>query len=448
MLAERRLLQLGLAALVAASACGYAVVAHGGWQGGPYVLGHLLLTAAMVAGYRLARGLGEAARPWIVAGAILFRAAALAGEPALSDDLYRYLWDGRVQAAGIHPYRHAPLDEALEPLRDDQVWPRINHPELPTIYPPHAQAFFALLALSGAGVLGFRLAFVGLDLVLVWSLHLALRRAGAPQERLVLYAWNPLAVVEIAGSGHLEPLGVLPLVFAALAASHSRHIAAGAALGVASGAKLAPGVLLPSLVRRCGRGALLAWVLAVGALALPYAVWGDAVGAGLWAYAARWERNGLVYGALRALFEACDSGRSLGAALAALEAGAPWLPLPWGWLYEAVWPTRLARLSAGGAAVLWIGWLAWRGPRSIWREWRLALGGLVLCSPTVHPWYWLWVLPFAARDASVFWLGLAALAPLAYLSAGEVPWNVRALEYGLPLAWLAWNRAYRRDGGV
>ena len=71
------------------------------------------------------------------------------GEPMLSDDVYRYVWDGRVQLEGVHPYRYAPVDPALGTLRDAHVFPRINHPEVPTIYPPLAQSLFAGLALAG-----------------------------------------------------------------------------------------------------------------------------------------------------------------------------------------------------------------------------------------------------------------------------------------------------------
>ncbi|HEV8714937.1 MAG TPA: hypothetical protein VGX03_19170 [Candidatus Binatia bacterium] len=78
----------------------------------------------------------------LFAFALLFRLPLLFTEPRLSTDLYRYLWDGRVQTAGINPYRYAPADEALRFLRDDAVYRRINRKEFPTIYPAGAQLIF------------------------------------------------------------------------------------------------------------------------------------------------------------------------------------------------------------------------------------------------------------------------------------------------------------------
>ena len=70
------------------------------------------------------------------------RLLCAASPPVLSDDLYRYVWDGRVQAAGINPYLHAPAAGALHALRDTEVHPRVNHPDVRTIYPPLAQILF------------------------------------------------------------------------------------------------------------------------------------------------------------------------------------------------------------------------------------------------------------------------------------------------------------------
>ncbi len=86
----------------------------------------------------------------LVAGA-LFRVVLVPTPPVLSDDLYRYLWDGRVQAAGISPYRYAPAAPELAPLRDDLVWPGINRKPVRTIYPPLAQAVFAVTWRLGCG---------------------------------------------------------------------------------------------------------------------------------------------------------------------------------------------------------------------------------------------------------------------------------------------------------
>ena len=100
----------------------------------PYLAAHAALVAAMLAAWRLV-GHDHRSLSLALAAALLFRLVATAGAPSLSDDVQRYVWDGRVQLHGVHPYAHAPADEALAGLRDDG-WKRINHPEVRTIYPP------------------------------------------------------------------------------------------------------------------------------------------------------------------------------------------------------------------------------------------------------------------------------------------------------------------------
>ena len=99
----------------------------------------------------------------IVIAGIVFRLCLVFSIPALSDDIYRYVWDGRVQWAGINPYEFAPVAEELAHVRDALIFPKINHPELPTIYPPIAQiAFWVGYGISG-GILGIKVLLVCAD---------------------------------------------------------------------------------------------------------------------------------------------------------------------------------------------------------------------------------------------------------------------------------------------
>jgi hypothetical protein len=119
---------------------------------------------------------------WIIGGvAIVARLLLLDSTPSLSDDIYRYLWDGRVQEAGLNPYGQAPAAEGLSPMHDDD-WAKINHPELVTVYPPVAQWFFHLVRRLAPGVTGMKTALVLCDLLLIlvlwdwldgacWSTH-------------------------------------------------------------------------------------------------------------------------------------------------------------------------------------------------------------------------------------------------------------------------------------
>jgi hypothetical protein len=114
--------------------------------------------------------------------------------------------------------------------------------------------------------------------------------------------------------------------------------------------------------------------------------------------------------------------------------------LPWDWLYRHVWPPYLARATAAALAFAWIAAVALRGRLDAARESLLVLGGVLLLSPTLHPWYVLWILPFAAALFSRGWLLLAALVPLAYLGGdGDVPRWARGVEFIPAVSLMAWD---------
>ena len=366
----------------------------------------------------------------VIGAALVFRLLAALGEPALSDDVYRYVWDGRVQLHGIHPYAHAPGDPALEHLRDAD-WEKINHPHLRTIYPPLSQMLFLVLAATGAGPFGFKLALGLIDFGVVLALARLLRSLGLPRDRLILYAWNPLAVMETAGSGHVEPLGVGLVILAAAWIIDRRPGLSTLALAGAVHVKILPGALIPGYLRRFRLREILLLAAVLVGLALPYALTGPPVGSGLFAYAEHWEFNASVYAGVRGLLGALDSGNTLKPLIDWLEdlPGAGWIS--WGLVYRLAWPNPLARIIVAAAALVWIARLTFRPGLDAARESFLVLAGLIVLSPTVYPWYVLWVLPFAAAYLSWAWMIFGALVVLSYLGqGGEVAWWVRGVEYG------------------
>jgi alpha-1,6-mannosyltransferase len=147
---------------------------------------------------------------WLILGlAIVLRAYALLFDPLLSSDIYRYVWDGGVQAAGINPYRYVPADAALAFLRDGKIFPHINRAATAvTIYPPVAQFFFLIVTRIGENVTVMRVALLGCEAVTVTIIMLLLRRLNRPVTRVIAYLWHPLPVWEIANSGHVDALMV------------------------------------------------------------------------------------------------------------------------------------------------------------------------------------------------------------------------------------------------
>ncbi len=338
--------------------------------------------------------------------AIVFRLAALAAPPSLSDDLYRYLWDGRVLASGVNPYRHPPAAAELVTLRDGHH-AAINHPELPTIYPPAAQVVFAGVATVWPAPIGIKAAMAVMDLLALAALALLLRALGLPAGRLVVQAWCPLVILEFAGMGHVDAIGIALLTGALAALAAARHRLALAALGAAALAKLFPLLLVPAFLARTPRRAWFVLPLVLAAGVLPFAAHGVDPTGSLGTFAARWRGNDVAFAGLVALTGSPDTAKGLALLL----------------LGGVLAACRLRRASLESTALA-------------------AMTAALLLSPVLHPWYLTWIVPLLAvrpEPALVAWTGSIALAYLAVsreLAVGvyEVrPW-VRGLEFAIPLA--------------
>lgn len=393
----------------------------------------------------------EAARFPVAAGVLLIALAArlplLALPPTLSDDALRYLWDGRVAAAGENPYRLAPDAAELEPLRDG-LWRRLPHRQVPTVYPPLAVGLFSIAARLPASLPALKTLLTGADLAVVALLLALARRRGLPAARVAWYAWNPLALLETAGMGHVDALGVAA-VMAALLLLDRRRPAAGAAGAAAAGgvlAKLVPLVALPMWSRQSRRPALfLTAALGLTGLALlPVVTATGGVPPGLIVYGVSWEFNGPVYEPLWRLLAASHADAAVAAGLDHLKA---WTGLhdtinP---LYPYVYPQLLAKLllAAGIAAAV----ARSLGERDPLAGSRRLFGALLLLSATVYPWYALWVLALAALRREASWLALSALLPLTYLPQlrdGVELWPWVWLAVWGPFAVLHWLPRIRR----
>jgi len=147
---------------------------------------------------------------WLILGlAIVLRGFVLLFDPLLSSDINRYVWDGKVQATGINPYRYFPAQDALAALRDATIFPHINRADYAvTIYPPVAEFFFLVVTRVGENVTVMRLGLLGCEAVSVVVILLLLKRMRRPLTRVVAYVWHPLPIWEIANSGHVDALMV------------------------------------------------------------------------------------------------------------------------------------------------------------------------------------------------------------------------------------------------
>jgi hypothetical protein len=330
---------------------------------------------------------------WLVLGvAALMRVCVLFAPPILSTDVYRYVWDGRVQAAGINPYLYVPSDPALAALRDDTVYPRINRVDTArTIYAPAAEIVFAAIGYVAPGVLATKAAMAGFEALAVVCLWRLLGMARLPVSRVLIYAWNPLVVWAFAGNGHVDAMAIGLLALAMLARARGRDGLAGAVFAACVLVKFLPVVVAPALWR--GR-----WRFAAAAALATVALYACYLGAG---------RQILGFLPDYPAEEGLDTGRGfwLLAGLAHLT-GSPGFPPK---LYMAVCAIGVAALG------LWI--VRTRRPplgspgdvRSFSGQAAALMAAATVAISPHYPWYFCWLaLPCVlCPSRALLWLGVS-----------------------------------------
>jgi hypothetical protein len=340
------------------------------------------------------------ARHVVVAGLVLagvWHIAFLRVPAGTDDDIHRYVWDGRLQRLGYNPYLVVPSDPALAGLHTLETR-TLNNAYLPSPYPAGAELFFRAITAIHESVFTLKVAFVVCDFVLVFILLDILRRSGQGAHWVLAYAWNPLLAVEVAGSGHIDIVGVLLLLLSAAALVRRWRMVAAITFGLAVAVKFLPIVLLPLYWKRVRlRDAALAAVV-VGLLCVPFLNHGRIPTGSLGTYVHSFRFNDPVFAALERV-----ASPQLVAGIAVLAG-----------LLTAIWTRRKSVISPGAFA------------------WPMAAS--LLCAPVVYPWYLLWMLPFL-RSAStmpiIIWT--VSIIPTYYV------WHLRSLgrPWLLP-GWIMW----------
>lgn len=355
-----------------------------------------------------ARGSGASPRA-VWAWAVLFRVAGFFATPVLEDDWFRFLWDGRAFALTGNPYASVPRESFGDrgvPEEFQRILDQVNHPDVPTIYGPVCEAAFAAGYLVAPGRLWpWKVILLAADLV---SLCI-IRRMARGWKSTLFFAWCPLLIFETSFNAHPESLAIAFL----LAAITARRAAAAAVLcAFAAGVKILALLAAPLILWRLPRRSWLVFAGTLAALCAPFWLQHSMADlAGLRVMAGEWEFNSSVF-ALAALAMPEHVARVLCmAAFVAL-----WLGIFWRWLRSAAAPDALMRQSGVIFAVF------------------------LLLSPTVNPWYLLWLLPCVALSPSPPGIVALAAVSLSYITGMNLgdpalanfanPGWVRPLEYG------------------
>ncbi len=362
----------------------------------------------------------------------------LAHNPALSDDVHRYTFDGRNLAAGVNPYLVLPEHriDAAQPqwAGEREVAALINNPQLHTVYLPVSQYVFGAAAtliadawstpMDAARV--FRGVFSVIDIAVVVMLLLALRRAGRSPWWVVLYAWHPLVVSEIAGSGHQDVIGIALMVAALLVAQRGASVRLrvgwwAAPLTLAILVKPIAAFVGLFVARRCSFKALLAagllGVIVIGVIGTPLLLSHDAqplqnMRETAEQFTTKWSHFSSVYEPILTVLEAIDPIEDRDVQWEKKERHesiARWLALTILLLVVVVVVVR---------------------DMELWTAARIVLLVMVLLSPTAHPWYLLWALALMPMSPSpALWI-LSLTLPWGYAVLGDtIDWSVPGWVY-------------------
>ncbi len=332
--------------------------------------------------------------------------APLVGPKANSDsDMVRYLWDGRVQTMGYSPYEVIPADPAMAATHTDETR-QMPSSRSRTPYPPGAQLFFRLVVSIHDSTRTMKAALVGCDLMTILILWRWLALTGRPEWLVMTYAWNPLVVLEIAHSGHLDALGAMWIAASAYWLSRRRTALATVAYVFAVATKLLPIVLLPLYWRR---------------VRVRDAVGGSSLLALL--YVAYTRHGALPFGNVPNVVDHIRFNGPLFRFLAGLSS------------------SQAAAASAVGLGLMVAIWARWRLDADNPAAWGWPMAIALAAAPVIYPWYLLYLTPFlfglATLPLTVWTITVITTYVVWHLASHGARWVVPtglvAWEYGIAI---------------
>lgn len=370
----------------------------------------------------------------ILVFSIVFRAIFVPTVPTLSDDIYRFYWEGKVGANGINPYQYAPDSSELEKFRDAN-WDNMNNRDVQSPYPPFSQMTFMVCYLayqSTQSIYVFKLMSTIFDILTVIVLFQLLRGFRLDPRLSIIYAWSPLVVIEFAHSGHNDSIALFFMLFSFLALQRKSKLTSAACLALAALTKIFPLMFAPVMFKAWGKKGTALFLGLMALFYLPYIGAGANLFSGLSAYTDRWLFNGSFFPTILRFF--LDTGMASG-------------------LQQGLFYTKFV---VAVPFVLVLGYLVYRSrgchndTRELFKYAFILVGLFLLLTSTVEPWYIIWVIPFLCVFLSPSWLFLSGSVFLSYyiyigfdtLGIWEENFGIRLLEYNLFFSVLSFEIFY------
>jgi hypothetical protein len=331
----------------------------------------------------------------LIAIGILFRIILFQIGPIASDDVYRYIWDGKVQANGINPYTYAPTDEALKHLHSEMLPSKINYPDMKTIYPPYSQWMFLISYLiAGEEMWGIKLLLLLSEIATIILIFFSLRNFKAEEKYSLIYALSPLPILQFFIDAHVDGFGITLLSLFFYFISKNKLLYGYFTLGFSIASKLITIMIYPFLLKgrsiRNFLSVIIVPIVTVALLYLPYSINGFPFES-LIIFAQKWYSNGVIFTLFQKIFS----------------------------------DNFIARLTSLSLFFVSFVWLYFSG-KSFKEKIFLIFVLFFIFSPVVHPWYLSWVALLTALNFR--WSGVVFISTISIS-------NIYALNYILFQKW-------------
>ncbi len=355
-----------------------------------------------------------------IAFSLLFRAIMLPSDLILENDIYRYMWDGHMNANGVNPYRFAPADPALDRYSTDYR-DQINYAYIPTIYPPTLQYVFLVSELLYPGsVFGMKFILLIFDIGTIFLLLSLLDSLKKPREWVLIYAWSPLVIKEIANSGHADSVSAFLLVGCLWLIAQERMGWSSVGMALLTLTKFFSILLVPLFHRIWKWIHFLLFLFILLLLYVPFFDFNVNVLKGFWTYSQEWQFNAGIFTIADHLVRQLDLDYE--------QAGL---------LTRLILATIVLTVTMGQVIVV-----NWRESKTdLFHAFFILIATVLLCSPVIDPWYLLWIVPLLVlfpNRAWIFFTGLVFLSYTYYYNKTFPAW-VKPVEFGLFFLILLWD---------
>jgi len=352
----------------------------------------------------------------IIAFGIIFRITLLPTSYSTSDDIHRYLWEGKVIVNGYNPYTTPPEDSSLIHLHDDN-YEKVTFKHMTAIYPPLSQVVFAVnYLIAENSALFLKVIYLLFEVITLIFLLKLLILKGKDPKLILLYAWLPLPIMEYFINAHIDVVGITFLLLFLYYFEKNKINLSSLMLALAFLSKLLALLLLPLIIKKLGiKKALIFYsVFTITCLIfyLPFIFGNPDVLGGLFRYLEHWEFNGSVYNLIKMIFSRGDIAHIICGALLTISV--------------LVVSFRYKEFINGVFAVFLF---------------------IIIFSTTVYPWYLGWIAalnvfnPFYSVLSLFFTINFSNFTPLAEKwKEYPIVWVIEYIPFYTFLIYDLWRR--------